>query len=90
MFFEKVRKWNGLLIEADPSNYGVLKTKNRKAFSVNACLSPRSTPAKVSIGSDKNLCTANIFATYMVVKIGQWFLNKTGFNIVCCLTSSEQ
>jgi hypothetical protein len=32
LFFEKVRKWNGLLIEADPSNYGVLKTKNRKAL----------------------------------------------------------
>jgi hypothetical protein len=21
LFFERVRKWNGLLIEADPSNY---------------------------------------------------------------------
>ena len=48
-FFEKVRKWNGLLIEADPSNYKVLKTKHRKAFTVNTCLSPSSTPAIVSL-----------------------------------------
>lgn len=54
LFFEKVRKWNGLLIEADPSNYGVLKTKNRKAFSVNACLSPRSTPAKLTFNKAYN------------------------------------
>lgn len=47
LFFERVRKWNGLLIEGDPSNYAELKKKNRKAFSINACLSPRKTAAKV-------------------------------------------
>lgn len=47
LFFEKVRKWNGLLIEGDPSNYAVLKTKHRKAFSVNACISPQAYPMKV-------------------------------------------
>jgi hypothetical protein len=48
LFFERVRKWNGLLIEGDPSNYAELKKKNRKAFSINACLSPRKTAAKVN------------------------------------------
>lgn len=58
-FFEKVRKWNGLLIEADPTNYAALKSKHRKAFSVNACLSPRSTPAKVCYSY---LLSAKIFS----------------------------
>lgn len=47
-FFERVRKWNGLLIEADPSNYALLKSKHRKAFSVNACLSTTPNPSKVT------------------------------------------
>ena len=47
-FFERARKWNGLLIEADPSNYALLKSKHRKAFSVNACLSTTPNPSKVS------------------------------------------
>ncbi|XP_052227732.1 uncharacterized protein LOC127842327 isoform X2 [Dreissena polymorpha] len=48
LFFEKVRKWNGLLIEADPSNYQDMKSKHRKAFTINACLSiqPYPTMAK--------------------------------------------
>ncbi|KAL3831894.1 hypothetical protein ACJMK2_023588, partial [Sinanodonta woodiana] len=39
LFFEKVRKWNGLLVEADPESYALLRSKHRKAFSINACLS---------------------------------------------------
>ncbi|XP_076102695.1 protein Star-like [Mytilus galloprovincialis] len=39
LMLERLRKWNGLLIEADPSNYKNLKEKHRKAFSINACLS---------------------------------------------------
>lgn len=48
LFFERVRKWNGLLIEGDPTNYAELKKINRKAFSINACISPRATPFKVN------------------------------------------
>jgi hypothetical protein len=48
LFFERVRKWNGLLIEADPSNYEFLKSKHRKAFTVNACLSTTSVPSEIS------------------------------------------
>lgn len=54
LFFEKVRKWNGLVIEADPSNYQVLKTKHRKSFTANACLSPRPVPAKLTFNKAFN------------------------------------
>jgi hypothetical protein len=48
LFFERVRKWNGLLIEANPSNYELLKSKQRRAFTVNACLSTSPLPSKIS------------------------------------------
>lgn len=54
LFFEKVRKWNGLLIEADPSNYEVLKTKNRKAFAMNVCLSPHPYPGVMTFNKAFN------------------------------------
>ncbi|KAH3894693.1 uncharacterized protein LOC127867739 isoform X2 [Dreissena polymorpha] len=54
LFFEKVRKWNGLLVEADPSNYQALKSKHRKAFTVNACLSPQPYPAMVTFNKAFN------------------------------------
>ena len=49
MLFEKSRKWTGLLVEADPSNYATLKSKNRKAFSINACLNTEPFPAMVIV-----------------------------------------
>ena len=49
LFFEKVRKWNGILIEADPSTFRDLKSKHRKAFAINACLNPNPYPARVRI-----------------------------------------
>ncbi|KAL4222040.1 hypothetical protein ACF0H5_018083 [Mactra antiquata] len=48
LFFEKVRKWNGLLIEADPETYADLKSKHRKAFTMNACLNPKPYPAMMT------------------------------------------
>jgi hypothetical protein len=47
LFLEKVRKWNGLLIEADPENFQVLKIKNRKTFTMHACLNTKPYPAVV-------------------------------------------
>ena len=47
LFFEKEKNWTGLLIEADPIYYAQLKTKNRKAFSINACLSIQPYPVEV-------------------------------------------
>ena len=49
LFFEKQRKWNGLLIEADPKTFTDLRSKHRKAFTINACLNPYPYPAKVNI-----------------------------------------
>ncbi|XP_042858653.1 protein Star-like [Penaeus japonicus] len=45
LFFEKQLNWTGLLIEANPNLYAILKAKGRKAYSINACLSlvPRCT-----------------------------------------------
>ena len=47
LHFEKDRSWGGVLIEADPTYYTMLKKKNRKAFSLNACLSVTPYPAEV-------------------------------------------
>ncbi|CAC5378943.1 unnamed protein product [Mytilus coruscus] len=55
LFFERVRKWNGLLIEGDPTNYAELKKINRKAFSINACISPRATPFKAKFHKAFNM-----------------------------------
>lgn len=39
LFFEVQRNWTGLLVEPDPAPFSEMKTKNRKAFSINACVS---------------------------------------------------
>ena len=38
----------GLLVEADPSYYTQVLGKNRKAWSINACLSPYNSTSFVS------------------------------------------
>ncbi|CAL4174773.1 unnamed protein product, partial [Meganyctiphanes norvegica] len=45
--FEKDYGWRGLLIEPDPENYETLLEKNRKAWSVNRCLSLKTYPTNV-------------------------------------------
>ncbi|XP_052804816.1 uncharacterized protein LOC128234562 isoform X2 [Mya arenaria] len=54
LFFEKVRKWNGLLVEADPSNYALLKAKHRKAFTMNACLNTEPHPSVMTFNKAFN------------------------------------
>ncbi|CAC5401665.1 unnamed protein product [Mytilus coruscus] len=44
LFFEKVRNWDGLLVEASPFMYDMMLTKDRKCYMVNACIS-KSLPA---------------------------------------------
>ena len=39
LFLERRRGWSGLLIEADPVSFRKLRSKNRKSYLVNACLS---------------------------------------------------
>ena len=40
IYLEQMYGWTGLLIEADPYFYTQLMGKNRKAWSINTCLSP--------------------------------------------------
>ncbi len=39
LFFELERNWTGILIEAVPSLYKQIISKNRKSFSINCCIS---------------------------------------------------
>ncbi|XP_052090652.1 uncharacterized protein LOC127727198 [Mytilus californianus] len=70
LIFERTRSWNGLLIEADPSNYKLLRNKNRKAFTINACLSVYSYPVKMQF--KKNFSVGKILQNQ----------NSTGKDIV--------
>lgn len=38
LFFERFRQWTGLLIEPQPQFYKKLKMKNRKSYTLNACI----------------------------------------------------
>ena len=49
-FLESKFDWQGLLIEADPSYYTQLLGKNRKAWSINACLSPVNRTSFITFG----------------------------------------
>ncbi len=48
IYFEQRRGWTGLLIEMDPSWYKQIQGKNRKSYTINACISPYQHPTKVS------------------------------------------
>lgn len=39
LFLEKERDWDGLLIEANPHTYAILRDRDRKCTSINACVS---------------------------------------------------
>ncbi|XP_065583743.1 protein Star-like isoform X2 [Artemia franciscana] len=54
LYMERFLGWEGVLIEADPSNYRELETKNRKAWSVPACLSIKPYPSKVTFEMRRN------------------------------------
>ncbi|KAK2162081.1 hypothetical protein LSH36_104g02046 [Paralvinella palmiformis] len=47
IWLEQKQSWNGLLIEMDPSYYLQVRGKNRKCYSINACLSPEEYPIKM-------------------------------------------
>lgn len=44
LFFERERKWTGLLVEPHPGAYIEMLHKHRKAHSLNACVSPGERP----------------------------------------------
>ncbi len=48
IYLEEHYNWNGLLIEVDPFYFLAMLSRNRRAYSVNACLSPTNKPSMVS------------------------------------------
>ena len=56
-WLEQKKDWNRVLIEMDPSYYMQLRGKNRKCYSVNACLCPKNHPDTVilSYGTHKSV-----------------------------------
>ncbi|XP_076049300.1 uncharacterized protein LOC143029973 [Oratosquilla oratoria] len=46
LWLERFQKWSGLLVEPDSLSFAALKSKNRKAWSANVCLSPGSFPSQ--------------------------------------------
>lgn len=49
-YLESKYGWQGLLVEADPSYYTQLLGKNRKSWSINACLSPVNRTSFITFG----------------------------------------
>jgi len=47
LYLERYAHWSGLLIEADPTNFQLLRYKNRKCVVSNTCLSTKSYPVMV-------------------------------------------
>ena len=54
LYLETELHWTGLLVEMDPYFYTQLIGKNRKAYSINACLSPTGQVTIVRIPRRKN------------------------------------
>ena len=48
LLLEKEYGWNGLLVEANPYTYNILKSRNRNAKSANACIGTGSLTFKIS------------------------------------------
>ena len=55
LLLEKKYHWNGLLIEANPYTYKILKSRNRRAKGVNACLGSGSMTFKISGSTTSSL-----------------------------------
>ena len=46
--FELKLNWTGILVEPNPDNFESLLTKNRKAYAIKTCLSPKPEVTEVS------------------------------------------
>ncbi|KAK3870475.1 hypothetical protein Pcinc_024301 [Petrolisthes cinctipes] len=55
LVFEKKYGWRGVLIEGDPKNFELVKQKNRKTWTVNACLSTQPYPNTVMFKQQFNI-----------------------------------
>uniref|UniRef100_A0A6A7FVM6 Protein Star n=1 Tax=Hirondellea gigas TaxID=1518452 RepID=A0A6A7FVM6_9CRUS len=54
LFFERYRGWRGLVIEADPANFAIMKTKHRRAYTSPTCLATTPYPSKVVFAQNSN------------------------------------
>ena len=52
LLFETKLGWKGVLIEPNPVAFDQLLTKNRKAWSINTCLSRKPFPEVISFDMD--------------------------------------
>ncbi|KAK4328384.1 hypothetical protein Pmani_001212 [Petrolisthes manimaculis] len=87
LVFEKKYGWRGVLIEGDPKNFELVKQKNRKAWTVNACLSTQPYPNTVmfkqqfNIGKISNLVTGEKHKGYSEVQCLPFYSVLLALNI---------
>ena len=53
LFFELMRGWTGVLIEPNPIYFEELLQKHRRAYKINACLSPSDKPERLTFQNAK-------------------------------------
>ena len=49
LYMERFLGWTGLLVEADPSNFKKVLSKQRNAWAVNVCLNSRNVKSQVGV-----------------------------------------
>lgn len=77
LFLERYRNWTGILIEANPTTYRELRSKNRKAYSLNACLSIDAHPSVATLNfEDTWMWSGNILGREKSIKGGKRFYEK--------------
>jgi len=81
-FLERQRHWQGLLIEMDPFFYTQLLGKNRRVWSLNACLSPykyftkacsAASPSYLYTTVQLYLSTKCKYGSLSVISLTWWF-----------------
>ncbi len=86
LFFEKSRGWRGLLIEANPDSFKELFAKHRRAYTLNACVSPTTSSGKLKYytaglyGGLKDHMDEN-HAQYLQKKRRNLIENRRGFKL---------
>ncbi|KAL3858128.1 hypothetical protein ACJMK2_012739 [Sinanodonta woodiana] len=82
LFFEKYRKWNGLLVEPDPRHYFTIQSKHRKAYRINACLSTKTYPIQVTFNIGHGL-REQMGRIHETKEAGEWIQKENiGFNSI--------
>lgn len=67
LFFERVRRWNGLVIVSEPKKFSALLVKNRKSMSMNACLSAANKPEMKLINNSGNQTDVHCFPLQIIL-----------------------